>query len=52
MQHQAPGLGPLDVLEIETARTLSDAIWTETCAWAVGSCSVKGCSWMAGLMVA
>ena len=40
-----------DVLEVETARTLSYAIRTETCAWAVGSSGVKGCAWMHGSML-
>jgi hypothetical protein len=31
-----------DILEIETARTLSDAVWPETSSWTVRSASVKG----------
>lgn len=31
----------LNVLEIETATTLSDAGWTKTCSWSVGRACIE-----------
>ena len=34
------------ILEIETARTLSDTVWTEAGTWAVGSAGVEWGAWL------